>query len=957
MASEHAWVREHTQEYLSGGLSPGDRQRLDTHVKGCEPCRELLNEAAAFEAGLVELFADAAPGPGLEDRVIGALRKRGGLPFRQRYGPLSRAGLGAAAAVLLGVLGYVITGGDPASDAPLFTVSLKTTRAMATGQSPRRARRAQQGGEKGLQSPVAEAERKAAEIRGELARLTEADRDRGLNPPGRTYKAPLAHGPETADLEDFQKARGESLDMLADKPFKQRDMYDAIGGDRGPVLNPYFTLRSEAPPGNDAGYFRPEDALAKMVEKLEKNAKPSETGRSAPSKPRTSRKEQAQAQDAKPQPTDRKIIRTGEMEFEVEAFDATLDRIRKIVAEENGFVATVSSERLPNGKVRGVVVVRVPPGNLDRLVLKLRGIGELKSQAIRSSDVTKKYTDLNSRLRAARAMEERLLQIIKTGKGEVKDLLEAEKELGVWREKIELLEGEIRYYNNLISLSTLTLTLVEKDIRTPTAAHAFEQIRMSVETEDVEDAYTRARAEIEKLEAEKKARLVKAELKKHDAGQFSAFLHAEVAPDPGIVETLVARLRQLGHRVAQLGRDHTQTVEGGSGRPEGIRVEKKDTRIYLTLYNVTNIAPRETAHLDLAAGDVEKTYQAILKKVGDLQGRVVTSSLNREKQARTSATVHLEVPARAAGALEMFLRESGEVIRLVRTENRDTRNVTPAKVGFQVNVYAVNGVQPRETVTLRLAAKDVPKAYRDLQEQVLGWKGRIINASLNQAERDNVRASLDIEIPRARMKDLEERFSNLGAVYSQTSTRQPETSNSIDSKVRYRLDVFDVRQVPPRERAVLAVEVGDVDGAIQAVRKLVAGKKGRMITSDWTRRPNGQILGRLVFDVPLKEFPAVVAALKDTGDLRLAELSRDDKVPENELAIGRVEATIATPEAIVPPDEGLGARIRKGLGKSFSAVMWSLGLILVGLCFIGPWALLGFGGWRIFRWVQARKSP
>src|SRR5204862_3190733 len=90
------------------------------------------------------------------------------------------------------------------------------------------------------------------------------------------------------------------------------------------------------------------------------------------------------------------------------------------------FAATVASEKLPNGKVKGSVVVRVPPAALDKFVLDLRQAlaktGELKSQKIGSADVTKQYTDIESRLRAARTMEERLIAIIKNGKGEVKDL-------------------------------------------------------------------------------------------------------------------------------------------------------------------------------------------------------------------------------------------------------------------------------------------------------------------------------------------------------------------------------------------------------------------------------------------------------------------------------------------------------------------------------------------------------
>src|SRR5204862_7950445 len=111
--------------------------------------------------------------------------------------------------------------------------------------------------------------------------------------------------------------------------------------------------------------------------------------------------------------------------------------------------------------------------------------GELKNQRLGSLDVTKQYTDIESRLRAARAIEERLINIIKTGKGEIKDLVAAEKELGIWRTKIEEMEGEIRYYANQVSLSTLTITLSEKEILSATAIILTESVRMRLEVDDV----------------------------------------------------------------------------------------------------------------------------------------------------------------------------------------------------------------------------------------------------------------------------------------------------------------------------------------------------------------------------------------------------------------------------------------------------------------------------------------
>ena len=53
------------------------------------------------------------------------------------------------------------------------------------------------------------------------------------------------------------------------------------------------------------------------------------------------------------QPIDHKIIRNGQIEFEVDSFDSATLTITKIVVEEHGYVATTNSEKLPNGKVKG----------------------------------------------------------------------------------------------------------------------------------------------------------------------------------------------------------------------------------------------------------------------------------------------------------------------------------------------------------------------------------------------------------------------------------------------------------------------------------------------------------------------------------------------------------------------------------------------------------------------------
>ncbi len=204
----------------------------------------------------------------------------------------------------------------------------------------------------------------------------------------------------------------------------------------------------------------------------------------------------------------------------------------------------------------GTITVRVPPDHLDTLTLKLRALGDLKGQKISADDVTKEYTDLESELRAATAMEDRLLEIIKTGKGQVKDLLAAEKEVGIWREKVEKVTGEINYYNNLVSLSTLQISLTEQDIRQASLATERETVEMGIETDDVE----KARAEAMRTLDAAKARIIQADLKKLDAGELAATIVAEVSPDAA--GPVVDHFKQLG-RVARMNIDRQQTVADG----------------------------------------------------------------------------------------------------------------------------------------------------------------------------------------------------------------------------------------------------------------------------------------------------------------------------------------------------------------------------------------------------------
>jgi hypothetical protein len=643
----------------------------------------------------------------------------------------------------------------------------------------------------------------------------------------------------------------------------------------------------------------------------------------------------------------RKVIRNGEMTFVVDGYDSAVVQINKIAAEEGGFVATTESEKLPNGKVKGSVVVRVPPDRLDTLVLKLRGLGDLKNSRVSAQDITKQYTDLDAQLRAAKTMEQRLLEIIKSGKGEVKDLIEAEKQLGSWREKIEKLEGEIRYYNNLVALSTLTVTLAERDVRAASLLSETEQVQMGVEADDVEKARAAALKAIE----EAKGRVIASDLKKHAAGQFAATITADLAPDQA--GPAIDRLKQLG-RVARLEAQRQQKTAEGSGTPiPGARIERKDTRLTLSIYNLANVAARNTTTLQLAAEDVESAYGAILGQIESAGGRVVNSQLSKPTPEQTTGTIAFESPTAAADVLLGAVRGAGDVLRLDTAINPDADNTTAAKRGFSVTIQAAATVAPAESVSLRLAVDDVSEKFEKLVGALRGVKGaRVTQSSVNQQTPTNTVGQIEVDVRGAEPRAAVERaLADAGAVYLRSVSHASPGQTVLADKAHVSVLLGDVDAIPPRETTTVAVETADVTGAAGSIEAAAVAAGGRKVDSDWSQQPGGQTVAKIVVDVPQSQAAEIIKKATDARRVISIQREQTPNVPEGPFARSRLSVSFSTVDTI-QGDQTLGGSVRSGLATSVQWLLRSVTWIVVGLCLVAPWALVI---WAISRMVKRRK--
>lgn len=647
----------------------------------------------------------------------------------------------------------------------------------------------------------------------------------------------------------------------------------------------------------------------------------------------------------------RKIIRNGTIEFEVDRFDDAVMRITKLVDEQGGFVATTDSDKLPNGHVKGTITLRVPPEHLDTLVLTLRGLGDLKSQKITAEDITKHYTDLESELRAARAMEDRLLEIIKTANGQIKDLLVAEKELGVWREKIEAIEGEKRYLDGQISLSTLVVSLYEKDIRTPAYATETEQVQMSLETETVDDAYNKA------LEAIKsaKGRITQSELKQYDAGQFGATIVAAVPPDAA--EQVIARLRQLSGRIAHFSRDRHQTTQTGAPLPAAsTQIQRDDTILNLQIYNLANIAPRRTTTLQVAAALVDRTYAQLVEQVRSAGGRIVTSALAKPDANTQTADVDFQVPTEKADAILDVIRGYGEVMQQDLSENPDTANVTEAKRGFHLRLVSLAAVPARETQTLQLAAAGVPQAFNDILAAAQAAGARVYQSDLSEQNPQDVTAAITVEVPRAGSASLDAAVAKASQVLTRTVNRSAELDKTVDTKVRIAMSLASADRLPPRQTIAERIEVQDVERASDDLVNSAVSAGGRRIgNGEMTQDKAGHVTSEVVVEVPLNKAGTIVDELERSGSRRSKQVSFNSAEPENPLSRARIDVTFSNSAASLGGEETTWDAIRNGLSVSGRGLRWSLQMLVVGFCFVAPWIFVLWLIWKLIR--RNRNRP
>jgi hypothetical protein len=169
-----------------------------------------------------------------------------------------------------------------------------------------------------------------------------------------------------------------------------------------------------------------------------------------------------------PVPTmDRKIIRTGELRIELEDVGRAVRAADSIAAATRGVVANSRRFHGENGATEAAIVLRVPADQFATAMEALRPLGRVRVDNTNADDVTRAYNDLEIRLAVKRDVVTRLRALLLNRTARLSDLIEAERELGRAIAELEQMEGERRYLDNQIALSTINVTFYHAPVAGP----------------------------------------------------------------------------------------------------------------------------------------------------------------------------------------------------------------------------------------------------------------------------------------------------------------------------------------------------------------------------------------------------------------------------------------------------------------------------------------------------------
>jgi len=647
-----------------------ERHALHTHLVECAACRKLHQENKVMHKALEETLTTEKADSTFEQRMLAGFRRK--VPQRRSLAELLANAMRLRATQITAVAALLLA---------LVQVGRMLTR---------------EGGS-----------RLGGEYPGEVERVIVT----GSNIPTAQEVAPA---PPAGATSSYRKDDNGRIAATEAETRSRNEMFDklSMGEKQTPSQAPAAAHAGSAASGVLSSSTS--DSKSDIASFAKKSASLDASGLAAPAKVGETPAPATITQDS------RKLVRNAQVELEIISFNEAVQKITAFASEDRGYVATSGSQKQANGKLKGQVVAKILPENLDRFLQKVRGLGELKNQTIGTEDVTKAYFDTDARLKNSRVMEQRLIDMLKTKTGKVSDLLQVEKELGRVREEMEKMQGELKYWDSQVQFATVTVSLAEKDMEEPAAFLLKERAQLALYTPEVERIYN----DIKSL-ASAKTQITNAQLDRDNTGRVSARISVLIAPEES--EAQIGRVKAMG-RIENFQVQTERVAQGGNGMSENAKTKRDKVELNITISRDEQEQSLQQTSLQIRTSSVDEKTKELRGLAEKQNGRVRSSSFSRDPDGREFANVSLRVPMKNYSALMQSLNPLGKVENVVvqrqdRTGGQSDEANAPADISIQV--YSQGNIVSHETGLLATLRRTLGQGTGALM-----WSLRMIGVAI-----------------------------------------------------------------------------------------------------------------------------------------------------------------------------------------------------------------------------------
>ena len=146
------------------------------------------------------------------------------------------------------------------------------------------------------------------------------------------------------------------------------------------------------------------------------------------------------------------LIYTAQLTMAIFEVAPALRSAEALARELGGFMAR---------QTNNAIIIRVPVARFHEAITRLEKLGDITNRDISAEDVTQEFFDLEVRIKSARAVRERLEQLLNRA-SRVDESIAIERELERVVGEIERLEGRLKYLQDRALFSTISLTFAAR---------------------------------------------------------------------------------------------------------------------------------------------------------------------------------------------------------------------------------------------------------------------------------------------------------------------------------------------------------------------------------------------------------------------------------------------------------------------------------------------------------------